>query len=127
MTVGVSAALATDFLTTLLAGDNHARLHTGDPGAAGTLHVSLGHAGLAALEFGSITAGSADIDPAHQPTWTNDGAVTETLSHVSFWDGNDPATATFLFSMLLPATQVWSSTNTYTLDTLTVAFAPVAA
>jgi hypothetical protein len=58
------------------------------------------------------------------PVWTN-GGTSETISHISLWDAI--SAGNFVLSGALTTPQAWASGNTFTLSSLTVSLAPVAA
>ena len=125
MTVGLAPAHANALLN-VLRGTTFTgiatvtmQLHTADPGAAGTTGASAGDATKRTVTWNAASAGSMTV--ATSGTYTN-GGTTETITHVSFWDG-----ATFLRSAALSASQAWVSTNTLTFGTCTLSFTPIAA
>jgi hypothetical protein len=131
MTVGMSATnLANKILDHLRGGTAwtqpaglFVKLHTGDPGAAGTANAAVGSTTRPAVSFAAASGGSIALTGT-APSWTN-GGTTETITHISVWDN---ATAgNFLFSAALTASQAWASTNTLTLSTFTASFTPIAA
>lgn len=107
------AAIATPFV----------QLHTADPGAAGTTAVSVGDATRKAIAWNAPSAGSMSVTAAVGP-WTN-GGTSETLTHISIWTAS--SAGTFITSIALTASQAWVSTNTFTLNTCTLALTPIAA
>jgi hypothetical protein len=96
------------------------KLHTGDPGSAGT-------------------ANAAAVTPRNQATWNAPSAgsmtintlaswsmtTTETITHVSFWDAS--SNGNFLQSAALTASKPVTNGDTLSLATLTVAYTPIAA
>lgn len=99
MTVGLAASQANAWLDALCRSVAYSdpasfnvKLHTGDPGAAGTT-AAAGETTRKAVTFSAASGGaitnSASID------WTN-VSTSETYSHVSFW--SDIAAGTFLGS-----------------------------
>lgn len=99
------------------------QLHTADPGSAGTTAVSVGDATRKTVSQSAASGGSMAISGTAGP-WTN-GGTSETLTHISVWDAS--SAGNFLYSASLTASQAWASTNTFTLNTLTVAITPLAA
>ena len=71
-----------------------AKLHTGDPGAAGTSNAAV-ETTRKAVTFSAASGGA--ITNSAAITWTA-VSTTETYSHVSFWDTVGPAGGTFLGS-----------------------------
>ena len=125
-----SSAVITPFLNALrgsaawstIPSGLYVKLHIGDPGV-----------GAGAPAAGSVTrvvvaltapAGNAIAISGTAPLWTN-GGTTETLTHISIWDAL--TAGNFLWSAILTASQSWSTGNTFTLTSLGVALAPVAA
>jgi hypothetical protein len=101
-------------------------LHTADPGASGTTAVSVGSTTrlqLTAANFNAAASGSKAMAAAIGP-WTN-GGTSETISHLAIFSAS--SAGTFWWSVALTASQAWASGNTFTLNTLTVAFTPLAA
>ncbi|GAA4758847.1 phage tail fiber protein [Gordonia alkaliphila] len=69
----------------------YARLHTGNPGAAGTANASA-QTTRVATTFSAAAAGTIAMSSAPEFTLT----ATETINHVSFWDA--PTGGNFLWS-----------------------------
>ena len=67
----------------------YAKLHTGDPGAAGTNNAAT-ETTRQAVTFGSAAASGA-ISNTAAVEWTN-VAATETVTHVSFWTASSGGT-----------------------------------
>lgn len=99
------------------------QLHTADPGASGTTAVSVGDATRKTVAQSAASGGSMAISGTAGP-WTN-GGTSETITHISVWDAS--SAGNFLYSTSLTASQAWASSNTFTLNTLTVAITPLAA
>jgi hypothetical protein len=99
------------------------KLHVGDPGAAGANNAAVGSTTRVTVAL-AAPSGNAIALTGTQPVWTN-GGTSETLSHISIWDAI--TAGNFDWSAALTATQAWVSTNTFTLTTLSVSLAPVAA
>src|SRR5690242_7266313 len=122
MTVGLSAANTANAWLNVLRGNSAgttftapavqaAKLHTGDPGSAGTANAAAGDTTRKALAFAAASAGSMSL--ASSPSaWTN-GGTSETISHISVWDAT--SAGNFQYSAALTASQAWASTNTFTL------------
>lgn len=100
----------------------YAKLHVGDPGAAGTANPSAGDATRKA--FTQAAASSTIVLNGTPPVWTNGGS-TEDITHISVWDA--VSAGNFLYSIAVSVTQHWVSTNTLTLTTCTVGLTPIAA
>lgn len=101
----------------------YVKLHTGDPGAAGTANAAAGSTTRPAMTQATPSGGSMSINGTN-PTWTN-GGTSETVTHISVWDN---ATAgNFLYSVQLTVSKAWASGDTLTLNSCTVALTPLAA
>lgn len=123
MTVGVIAAIANGWLDgTFATATCYVKLHTADPGAAGTTGAAVGDAtrkqATMAAASGGSKAASASVGP-----WTN-GGTSETLTHLSLWTA--AAAGTLNLTGALTAGQAWVNTNTFTLTSLSIAITPVA-
>jgi hypothetical protein len=134
MTVGLSAANVANAWLNVLRGNaagttftapavQAAKLHTADPGAAGTTAAAAGDTTRKALTFNAASAGSMGLTSA-PAAWTN-GGTSETLTHISVWDST--TVGNFMYSAALTASQAWASTNTFTLTSLTISLTPIAA
>lgn len=130
MTLGISSAnVATPWLNFFRATNITAptglfvKLHTADPGAAGTTAAAAGSTTRVVVTE-AAPSGNAIALTGTQPVWTN-GGTTETITHISVWDA--VTAGNFLFSAVLTAPQAWVSTNTFTLTTLGIAVTPIAA
>jgi hypothetical protein len=130
MAVGLASAIANSMLNALcrnVAWTQPAafwvKLHTGDPGSAGTSNAAGNttrqQATFSAASGGSITT-SADL------AWTN-VSTAETYSHVSFWDAS--TAGTFLGSDDLAVSRTVAIGDNFTIlagsETLTIT--PIAA
>lgn len=99
------------------------KLHTGDPGSAGTTAAAAGSTTRPAITWAAASGGAIAMNGT-APSWTNGGA-SETLSHISFWDN---ATAgNFLGSAALSSSQAWNTGNVYTLSSQGWSLSPLAA
>ena len=124
MTVGVAAAAANGWLDgTFATATNFVKLHTADPGAAGATAAAVGDATRKQATMLAASAGAKAMTTP-LPVWTN-AATTETLSHISLWTA--ASAGTFNLSAALTTPQPWVATNTFTLNTLSVSVAPLAA
>ncbi len=130
MTVGLAAGQANAILDALCRSVAYSdpaafyvKLHTGDPGAAGTSNAATETtrklATFAAASGGSATT-SGDI------SWTN-VAGTETYSYVSCWSA--VTSGTFLGSDVLDTARAVTAGDTFTIlaGGITVALTPIAA
>lgn len=100
-----------------------AKLHTADPGAAGTTAAAAGDTTRKALTFAAASGGSMSLSSS-PAAWTN-GGTSETLTHISVWDST--TAGNFQYSAALSSSQAWASGNTFTLTSLTVSLTPLAA
>lgn len=124
MTTGVTAAVANGWLDgTFATASCFVKLHTADPGAAGTTGAAAGDATRKNPTMAAASGGSKAMTGTAGP-WTN-VTTTETLSHISLWTA--VSAGTFNGSGALSATQAWVNTNTFTLTSLSIAITPIAA
>lgn len=124
MAVGITAANANSWLDGVFATATcFVRLHTGDPGAAGTTAGAAGSTTRVQATMAAASAGSKAMT-SMASTWTN-GGTSETISHISLWTA--ASAGTFNASGALTAPQAWASGNTFTLNTLSIAITPIAA
>lgn len=129
MTVGLSAANTANKLletigrsgTTFTAGSLYVKLHTADPGSAGTTAASAVTTRYACT-FSAASAGSMSLS-SMGGTWSM--TSTETISHISLWDAS--TAGNFLWSVALTASKSVVSGDTLSLSSLTLAFTPIAA
>jgi hypothetical protein len=129
MTVGLSAVNTADKLlntigrtgTTFTAGSLYVKLHTGDPGSAGTANASAVTTRYA-VTFSAASAGSMALT-SMGGTYAMTG--TETISHISLWDAS--TAGSFMWSVALTASKSVISGDTLSLTSLTLAFTPIAA
>lgn len=96
------------------------KLHTGDPGAAGTSNASA-ETDRMEVTFGAPSAGSMT---ASAVSWTSWNAGTETISHVSLWSAS--TAGTFLQSGALAASKTVNDGDTLNV-TPTASLSPIAA
>jgi hypothetical protein len=131
MTTGIASAKVNGMLDAIRTGGSSltaitnafVKLHTGDPGAAGTANAAAGSTTRPGISHGAVSGGSMSISGTN-PSWTN-GGTSETITHISVWDS---ATAgNFLYSIALTASKAWASGDTLTLTSCTLSIAPVAA
>lgn len=130
MTVGLASGVANAWLDAICNATNYTapagfyvKLHTGDPGSAGTSNAATEttrqSASMAAASGGAITNDAA-------VTWTN-VSTSETYSHVSFWSAS--TAGTFLGSDDLAVPRAVTAGDTFTIATgdLDLALTPIAA
>ncbi len=130
MTVGLHAVnLANKWLDMLGAtafsapSSANVKLHTGDPGSAGTSNASA-ETTRKALTWSAASAGSKAITST-LPSWATWSAGSETISHISVWD--NISAGNFLFSVALTTPRAITNGDTLNLTSLTFAFTPIAA
>lgn len=130
MTVGLAATTLANKWLDMLGGtaftaptNTFIKLHTADPGAAGTTAAAAGDTTRKQVTWSAASAGSKAMT-SMSGSWTN-GGTSETLSHISAWDAS--TSGNFLYSAALTASQAWASTNTFSLTSHTVSFTPIAA
>lgn len=122
MTVGLASGIVNNWLDTDFATVWH-KLHTADPGSAGTTAAAAGDTTRKQSTMASASGGSK-AQTGTAPVWTN-GGTSETISHLSQWTAS--TAGTFKSSCALTASQAWVSTNTLTLTSFSVAITPIAA
>lgn len=99
------------------------KLHTGDPGSAGTANASA-ETTRKALTWSSASAGSKAITTT-LPQWASWTAGSETISHISVWDST--TAGNFLYSFALTASKAITNGDTLNLTAHTISFTPIAA
>jgi hypothetical protein len=99
------------------------KLHTGDPGAAGTSNAA-GNTTRVASTFSAASAGS--ITNSADVNWTN-VSTAETYSHVSFWTASSAGTFLGSDDLTTPRTVAIGDNFTIPASSLTIAFTPIAA
>lgn len=124
MTTGVTAAVVNGWLDGTYSTTNAwVKLHTTDPGAAGTTGAAAGDSTRKQATMAAASAGSKAMTGTAGP-WTN-VTTTETISHISLW--SLITAGVFQGSGALAASQAWVNTNTLTLTSLSIAITPIAA
>lgn len=99
----------------------YVKLHLGDPGAAGTANPSAVTTRSQAT-FAAASGGAMGLTGT-LPSFTM--TTGETVTHISVWDAS--TSGNFLWSIALSASKIVVATDVLTLNTLGVAFAPLAA
>lgn len=130
MTVGLAATTLANKWLDMLGGTaftapatTAAKLHTGDPGAAGTANASSVTT-RPAITWAAAAAGSKAMN--NTPSWaTWAGTNGEVVTHISVWDAT--SAGNFLFSAQLSASKTVNTGDTLNLTALTFAFTPIAA
>jgi hypothetical protein len=127
MTVGLAATtLANNWLNMLRAvaftapAATYIKLHTADPGAAGTTAASAVTTRQAAT-FSAASAGALALSNSPAFTMTS----TETISHISVWDAS--TAGNLLWTAALTTAKSVVNTDTLTFTTLGVSLSPIAA
>ena len=127
MTVGLAATTLANNWLNMLRGTaftapaaTYIKLHTADPGAAGTTAASAVTTRQAAT-FSAASAGAIAL--SNSPSFTM--TTTETISHISVWDAS--SAGNFLWSAALTTSKSVVNTDTLTFTTLGVSLTPVAA
>lgn len=130
MTVGLAASTLANKWLDMLAGtaftaptNTYVKLHTADPGAAGTTAASANTTRVV-LAWSAASAGSKAIT-ATLPQWASWASGTETISHISIWD--NLTAGNFLFSITLTASKTVSNGDTLNLTAMNISFTPIAA
>jgi hypothetical protein len=136
MAVGLSATnFANNVLNAMCRGDalspdvgpnaNYVQLHTnaGDPGAAGTANVA-GVTTRVQQNF-SVAASGTINSTGTAPSWASWAGGSQTLAHISVWDAT--TAGNFLYSATLTTAKAITNGDTFTLSSLSVALAPIAA
>jgi hypothetical protein len=130
MTVGLHTTNTVNVWLNWIRGTNataptsiNVKLHTADPGSAGTTAAAAGDTTRKAATFAAPSGGAIALS-ASPSAWTN-GGTSETLSHISTWDAS--SSGNVLWSAALSSSQAWASGNTFTLTTLGVSITPLMA
>ena len=100
------------------------KLHTGDPGSAGTTNASA-ETTRKALTFSAASAGSKSATGSPVASWASWTAGTETITHLSIWTAS--TAGTFLGSVALSASKTVNNTDTLNLTALTLSISTLAA
>lgn len=124
MTTGLVASVVNGWLDGSFSTTNAwVKLHTADPGSAGTTAAAAGDTTRKQATMAAAAAGSKAMTGTAGP-WTN-VTTTETVSHISLW--SLVTAGVFQGSAALTAAQAWVNTNTFTLTGLSIAITPIAA
>ena len=99
------------------------KLHTGDPGSAGTANASSVTT-RPTVSWNAASAGSKSM--SNTPSWASwAGTNGEVVSHISGWDAT--TAGNFLWSAVLTASKTVNTGDTLNLTSLTFALTPIAA
>lgn len=124
MTTGFAGSVVNGWLDgTFATATCYVKLHTADPGSAGTTAAAAGDTSRKQATMASASGGSKAMT-SMASSWTN-GGTSETLSHISLWTAS--TAGTFQGSAALGSSQAWASTNTFALTSLTISVTPIAA
>jgi hypothetical protein len=123
VTAGLSTTLANSTLSTIVGSAAFVKLHTGDPGSAGTSNASA-ETTRKAVTWGSPSAGSVSATST-LPSWATWSAGSETITHVSYW--SLVTAGVFQGSVALTASKAVTSGDTLNLTALSYTQAPIAA
>lgn len=130
MAVGLASGIANSILDALCRSVTwtepaafYVKLHTGDPGAAGTSNAAT-ETTRQAVTFSAASSGAITNSAAVE--WTS-VSTTETYSHVSFWDAS--SAGTFLGSDDLAASKAVDAGDDFTIPAgdLDLNITPIAA
>jgi hypothetical protein len=100
------------------------KLHTGDPGSAGTSNASSVTT-RPALTWAAASAGSKAITST-LPSWASwAGTNGEVVSHMSVWDST--TAGNFLYSFALTASKTLNTGDTLNLTSHSISLTPLAA
>lgn len=127
MATGISSYLANKLLDHTFRNTSYtppttiyAKLHTGDPGAAGTANASAQTTRIATT---FAAAGSGSIAISNTPEFSL--TATETISHVSFWDASTGGN--FLYSVAASVAKGGTAGDLIRIVTNSIGFTPLAA
>ena len=127
MTVGLATTnLANNWLNMLRGtaftapAGTYIKLHTADPGAAGTA-IASAVTTRAQATFSAASGGALAL--SNSPSFTM--TATETITHISVWDAS--TAGNFLWSAQLTTSKSVVNTDTLTFTTLGVSLSPLAA
>lgn len=111
MPAGPSAAALNIAANAIAAAIDNSRIHTGDPGAAGTSNVAT--SGVETIAFGSASNG--DIVTGADVDFTG-GAAGGPAAWVSLWDGVPGSGGVHMWNLQLTGDQTFNSAGEYTID-----------
>lgn len=99
------------------AATDNARLHSGDPGAAGTNNVAA--SGPEAVAWGAASNG--DVSLTGTPIVFTGGTPSGDCTHISFWDGV-PGVGVHMGNFPLTGDQTFNAAGEYEVDSGTIDF-----
>lgn len=127
MTVGLATTTLANNWLNMLRGTaftapsaTYIKLHTADPGAAGTSNPSAVTTRQAAT-FSAASSGALAL--SNSPSFSM--TATETITHISVWDAS--TAGNFLWSAALTTSKSVVNTDTLTFTTLGISLSPLAA
>lgn len=130
MTVGLAATTLANKWLDMLGGtaftaptNTYVKLHTGDPGAAGTSNASANTTRVI-LAWSAASAGSKSITST-LPSWASWASGSETISHMGVWD--NLTAGNFLYSFALTTSKAITNGDTLNLTAHSVTLSPIAA
>lgn len=130
MTVGLHTTNLVNVILNLIRGTNataptatYVKLHTGDPGSAGTSNASANTTRVVITH--AAPSGGAIAITGTAPSWASWASGSETLSHVSYWDASTAGNV--LWSAALSSSKAMTNGDTFTLSTSGLAFTPLMA
>jgi hypothetical protein len=130
VTTGLAATTLANKWLDMLAGtaftapsNTYAKLHTADPGSAGTTAASANTTRVI-LAWAAAAAGAKAIQ-ATLPVWASWAAGSETISHISVWD--NLTAGNFMYSFALTTAKAMTNGDTLTLASHSISLTPIAA
>lgn len=98
--------------------NTYVKLHTGDPGSAGTSNASANTTRVV-LAWAAGSAGSKSIQ-ATLPQWASWASGSETISHISVWDNISAGNVLYTFTLTTPKAITNGDTLTLTAHTFSL-------
>ena len=102
--------------------NTYVKLHTGDPGSAGTTAAS-GTTTRQQITWSAAASGSKSMSGTL--SWTSWAAGTETISHISIWDNSTAGNV--LWTGQLSSSKTVNNGDTLNITSLTAALTPLMA
>lgn len=102
--------------------NTYVKLHTGDPGAAGTSNAS-GNTTRQQITWSAAASGSKSMSGTL--SWSAWAAGTETISHISIWDNSTAGNV--LWTGALSSSKTVNNGDTLNITALTAALTPLMA
>lgn len=123
MTAGIATTLANSMLSTLTASEAFVKLHTGDPGSAGTANASANTTRVA-VTWASPSGASISANGT-LPSWASWASGSETITHISYW--SLISGGVFQNAVALSSSKSVTNGDTLNLTALSHSIAPIAA